>query len=67
MTWVAGDEVYGLDPQLCADVRAAELGYVLHVSANRRVPTGAGPIRVDELARLLTEDAGRDVPPGRAG
>jgi len=55
--WVAGDEVYGADPQLRAAVRAAGLGYVLQVSANRRMPTGAGPIRVDELARMLPEDS----------
>ncbi len=52
-SWVAGDEVYGADPQLRRAVRAAGLGYVLQIAANRRVPTGAGPIRVDELARML--------------
>src|SRR5215831_17795866 len=47
--WVAGDEVYGADPRLRAAVRGHHLGYVLAVSANRRVPTAAGPIRVDRL------------------
>ncbi len=56
-SWVAGDEVYGADPKLRAAVRAAGLGYVLQVSANRRVPTGAGPIRVDALARMLPDHA----------
>ncbi len=55
--WVAGDEVYGADPQLRQAVRAAGLGYVLQVSANRQMPTGAGRIRVDALAKLLPEDA----------
>ena len=51
--WVAGDEVYGADPRLRAGVRGHGLGYVMAVSANRRVPTHAGPIRVDALPALL--------------
>ena len=51
--WVAGDEVYGADPRLRATVRGHGLGYVLAVSANRRVPTHAGPIRVDRLPAQL--------------
>jgi SRSO17 transposase len=56
-SWVAGDEVYGADPTLRATVRAAGLGYVLQISANRRVPTAAGPIRVDALPALLPDRA----------
>jgi SRSO17 transposase len=52
-SWVAGDEVYGADPQLRAAVRGHHLGYVLAVAANRRVPTHAGAIRVDMLPALL--------------
>ena len=33
------------------------LGYVLQVAANRRVPTHAGPIRVDELAATVPDSA----------
>ena len=51
--WVAGDEVYGADPTLRAAIRGHGLGYVLAVSANRRVPTEAGPIRVDALPAML--------------
>lgn len=51
--WVAGDEVYGADPRFRALLRSHGLGYVLQVSANRRVPTSAGPIRVDDLPALL--------------
>ena len=51
--WVAGDEVYGADPRLRAAVRGHGLGYVLAVAANRRVPTAAGPIRVDRLPAHL--------------
>ena len=51
--WVAGDEVYGADPRLRAAIRGHRLGYVLAISANRRVPTHAGPIRVDRLPAQL--------------
>lgn len=51
--WVAGDQVYGADPRLRAAIRGHGLGYVLTVSANRRVPTHAGPIRVDRLPAQL--------------
>jgi SRSO17 transposase len=55
--WVAGDEVYGADPTLRATIRHHGLGYVLQIAANRRVPTHAGPIRVDQLAALLPPTA----------
>ena len=55
--WVAGDEVYGADPQLRAAVRGHRLGYVLAIAANRRVPTHAGPIRVDALPALIPAHA----------
>ena len=56
-SWVAGDEVYGADPRLRAAIRGHGLGYVLAVSANRRVPTPAGPIRVDRLPAHLPKRA----------
>jgi SRSO17 transposase len=55
--WVAGDEVYGADPRLRAAVRGHGLGYVFGVSANRRVPTHAGAIRVDRLPAQLPKHA----------
>ena len=55
--WVAGDEVYGADPQLRAAVRGHGLGYVLAVAANRRVPTDGGLIRVDALPALIPAHA----------
>jgi SRSO17 transposase len=55
--WVAGDEVYGADPRLRAAIRGHRLGYVLAIAANRRVPTHAGPIRVDALPALIPEHA----------
>jgi SRSO17 transposase len=53
--WVAGDEVYGADPTLRATIRQHGLGYVLQVAANRRVPTDAGRVRVDELAAAMPD------------
>ena len=55
--WVAGDEVYGADPALRAAIRCHRLGYVLAVSANRRVPTAAGRIRVDHIPAILPRRA----------
>jgi SRSO17 transposase len=55
--WVTADEVYGADPALRAAIRAHGLGYVLAVSANRRVPTAAGPIRVDQIPTILPRRA----------
>jgi SRSO17 transposase len=55
--WVAGDEVYGADPRLRAAVRGHGLGYVLAIAANRRVPTHAGPVRVDALPALIPAHA----------
>ena len=54
---MAGDEVYGADPQLRTTIRGHGLGYVLAVAANRRVPTHAGPVRVDALAAKLPKRA----------
>ena len=51
--WVTGDEVYGADPRLRRTIRELGLGYVLQVSANRRVSTVAGPVRVDQLPDRL--------------
>jgi SRSO17 transposase len=55
--WVAGDEVYGADPQLRKAIRDHGLGYALQVAANRRVPTHAGSMRVDELGATMPDSA----------
>ena len=55
--WVAGDEVYGADPHLRAVIRGHGLGYVMAIAANRRIPTHAGPIRVDALPALIPAHA----------
>jgi len=51
--WVTGDEVYGGDPGLRASLETQQLGYVLAVAKSHTVGTGAGPVRVDALARKL--------------
>jgi len=48
--WVAGDEVYGADPGLRAELEARRVGYVLAIGCDRRIRTAAGPIRADTLA-----------------
>jgi SRSO17 transposase len=55
--WVAGDEVYGADPDLRAQLEARGVGYVLAIAGNRRLPTAAGPIRADVLAAALPRRA----------
>jgi SRSO17 transposase len=57
--WVAGDEVYGADPDLRAALEARRVGYVLAIAGNRRLPTAAGPIRADTLAATLPPRAGQ--------
>jgi SRSO17 transposase len=55
--WVAGDEVYGADPDLRAELEAQQVGYVLAIGCDRRIPTAAGPLRADELAAGLPRRA----------
>lgn len=51
--WVAGDEVYGADPGLRAELELRGLGYVLAIGCDRRVPTAAGLQRADALTASL--------------
>jgi SRSO17 transposase len=55
--WVSGDEVYGGDPALRADLHKRGIGYVLAVARSHQVTTGIGPRRAIDLAVRL---------PGRA-
>jgi SRSO17 transposase len=55
--WVAADEVYGADPGLRAELEARQLGYVLGIGCDRRVPTGAGALRADQIAARLPKRA----------
>ena len=55
--WVAGDEVYGADPQLRTELQTRGVGYVLAVATNHRVSTGAGVRMAGELAGGLPKRA----------
>lgn len=56
--WVAGDEVYGADPQLRATVRDHGLGYVMQIACNRQVTLPSGnKVRVDQLPKLVPAKA----------
>jgi SRSO17 transposase len=55
--WVAGDEVYGADPGLRADLERHRIGYVLAVAASHRVVTAAGACQARQLAGCLPRRA----------
>jgi SRSO17 transposase len=54
--WVTGDEVYGSDPGLRADLEHRRMGYVLAVACDHRVSAG-GRQRADALAARLPRPA----------
>jgi SRSO17 transposase len=54
---VAGDEVYGADPMLRAELEPRRVGYVLAIGCDRRVPTAAGLLRADEITTGLPRRA----------
>src|ERR687897_1437723 len=62
--WVAGDEVYGANPGLRAFLETRQIGYVLAIAGNRRLPTAAGPIRADVLAAALPRRAWQPLSAG---
>ena len=55
--WVTADEVYGVDPDLRAQLEALQLGYVLGIGCNRRVTVhgarGGVRMRADQIAADL--------------
>jgi SRSO17 transposase len=57
--WVTADEVYGVDPDLRAQLETLGLGYVLGIGCNRRVnihgARGGVRMRVDQIAADLGE------------
>ena len=55
--WVTGDEVYGADPGLRADLERRRIGYVLAVAASHRVTTAAGTCQARQLAARLPRRA----------
>jgi SRSO17 transposase len=48
--WVTGDEVYGANPSLRAELEARGVGYVLAVACDHRVAAGGDTYRADDLA-----------------
>ena len=52
-SWVAGDEVYGTDPGLRADLERRQVGYVLAVATTHQVATGAGGCQAGTIAGRL--------------
>jgi SRSO17 transposase len=55
--WVAGDEVYGADPILRAELEARRVGYVLAIGCDRRIRTAVGLMRADEITAGLPKRA----------
>lgn len=56
-TWVTGDEVYGSDPHLSAELERRQVGYVLAVSRKRTIATRAGVLQAGVLAHRLPQRA----------
>jgi SRSO17 transposase len=63
--WATGDEVYGADPGLRAELEERGLGYVLAVARHHRVRTGIGTRRAIDLAVRLPKYAWRRISAGR--
>jgi hypothetical protein len=57
--WVAGDEVYGANPGLRAELAARGVGYVLAVACDHRVRLGGTSHRADALLRHVPARACR--------
>jgi SRSO17 transposase len=64
--WVTGDEVYGADPGLRADLEVRQVGYALAVAATHQVVTAAGACPARQLAARLPAGPGSGAPPARA-
>jgi SRSO17 transposase len=63
--WVAGDEVYGGDPRLRAELERRGVGYVLAVACDHRVVAAGDTHRVDALLRRVPARAWQLVSAGR--
>jgi SRSO17 transposase len=57
LRWVAGDEVYGADPELRDWLEEHRVGYVLGIARDTTVATAIGRRRVDALAGLVPASA----------
>lgn len=62
--WVTADEVYGANTALRRELETQQLGYVLAVACDHRVPTGAGTARADTVVAGLPKRAWQRVSAG---
>ncbi len=62
--WATGDEVYGADPALRAELEKRQLGYVLAVARSHRLPIAAAAWRADALAAKLPPRAWQRISAG---
>jgi len=63
--WVAGDEVYGANPTLRAELQARGVGYVLAVARDHRVRFGGASHRADALLRHVPARAWQTISAGK--
>jgi SRSO17 transposase len=63
--WVTGDEVYGADPDLRAELERRGIGYVLAVACDHRVVAAGDAYRADALLRRVPARAWQYVSAGR--
>jgi SRSO17 transposase len=63
--WVAGDEVYGGNPTLRADLETRQVGYVLAVACDHHVTTAAGASRADAVVKQLPKRAWQRLSAGK--
>jgi SRSO17 transposase len=63
--WVTGDEVYGADPGLRAELEKRGVGYVLAVACSHPVTTAAGKRRADQIAASLPRQVWQRVSAGQ--
>ncbi|WP_410628514.1 transposase [Amycolatopsis sp. cmx-8-4] len=63
--WVAGDEVYGGNPTLRADLETRQVGYVMAVACDHRVTTVTGKYRADELVERVAKRAWQRLSAGK--
>jgi SRSO17 transposase len=59
--WVAGDEIYGANPGLRAELEARQIGYVLAVACDHPVRVGGADLRADALLSRIPARAWQQV------
>jgi SRSO17 transposase len=64
--WVTGDEVYGADPKLRAELEARGVGYVLAVACDHPLLAGGDTYRADGLLRRIPSRAWQCVSAGKS-